>query len=106
MRISEITDINNSWAILKNIDFDSLIDSFNIVEQVWPRLLETKSRTLIAYHKKSLIEFLDLIESTLLDIDIFPDQTDAELLQFKKKLAEIKNELTLMAVMADYSKDA
>jgi hypothetical protein len=96
MRISEITSSNEMWAAMHDIDFDSAFDSFALIVDVWPIIVNSKSPTRIAAHKSNLLGFIDLIDYVLSKISTFPDQTDLELSQFEMKFQNMRNTIEKM----------
>jgi hypothetical protein len=52
MKITEVTDKNAEWASLSDIDFPSIYDSYQTIQDTWSVILNSDSPTLIAVHKK------------------------------------------------------
>jgi hypothetical protein len=94
MKINEITDENKTWAVLKDFNFDEIVQSFEIVDKVWPIILNSKSSSLIEYHKRHLMDFINQIELELQELKNFPDQEDPDLLTIQETLVKIGQSLT------------
>jgi len=72
------------------------INSFAIIESMWPKILSSKSHALIAVHKRNLIEYLNLIESTMSELELFPDSADPDIIQIRLTLSDIVTKIGRM----------
>lgn len=89
MKINEITDKNALWALVAEIDFSNIYDSYQTIQSVWPTILNSNSPTLIAIHKKNLVNYLSLLIDVKSKLNNFPDNLDPDLTKIQYELDEM-----------------
>ena len=86
MKINEITDRNDAWRSLRDINFDELFSSYQDIVESWPIIKNDRSISRKSIHKGNIQLFLDRLIQVLSIIETFPDPTDLDLLHIKNKL--------------------
>ena len=91
MRIYEITDNNENWLILKEINFDRYINDFNLIHQSYTAFHKVGHRnkypTII-----SMIDKLTFRLDQFLSIK-FPDKTDPDIISYQNTAISMKEQL-------------
>lgn len=93
MKINEITDRNDTWRSLQDINFDGLLSSYLDIVKSWPIINNDRSISRKNIHKGNIQLFLDKLTPVLSIIETFPDPTDLDLLRIKNELMTAANHL-------------
>jgi hypothetical protein len=101
MKINEITDKNASWANLSNIDIADIYNSYKVIKEAWPKIVSSRSPTLIQVHKQNLIKFMELLFDIEVKLVLFPEINDPDLLQIKNDITKIKQEINILIQQTD-----
>lgn len=86
MKISEITDRNDAWRSLRDINFDELFSSYQDIIESWPIIKNDRSISRKNTHKGNIQLFLDNLIQVISIIETFPDSEDSDLIRIKNDL--------------------